>query len=199
MIILRNQKGFTIMETLVSFILVMIILMNMFSIMMTYREKSTTEMLREDYLTLKAVVTKDIQNDILKKELVDIKQMLPANQCGADVVSCIELSFKDNTTKRLFVYNKQTVDQVRNKYIQYGDQKYRIRDDIPDASQIPAGRTVLDYQTVNVYSGRLFEKREVAGYTIYGIHITITYKDFDDDFGIHIIAIPGYMNSLYSE
>ncbi len=184
-----NKKGMTVIEVLISFVLIMIILIALFSIVMNYREKANKEELREEYISFKAMVTKDIQNDILKKELLEVTPVEPASTCAPDVIQCVNLKFKDGTDKNLFVYNKQTVDAVRNKYIQYGDQKYKIRDDIPEDSEIPSGRTALDYQSVNVYVGRLFEKTVVDNHTIYGIHISLTYLEFGEDFGIHIVAM----------
>ncbi len=184
-----NTKGMTIIEVLISFVLIMIILIGLFSIVMSYRDKATKEALKEEYISFKDIVTKDIQNDILKRGLQKVTQVEPASSCGVDIIQCINLSFKDGTNKNLFVYDKQTVDAVRNKYIQYGDQKYKIRDDIPADSEIPSGKTALDYQSVDVYVGRLFEKTVVDNYAIYGIHISLTYLEFEEDYGIHIIAM----------
>lgn len=187
-----NNKGFTVIEILVSFVLVMILILNMFTIIMNYRSKSLLESLRADYLSFKTIVTKDIQTDILEKGLISIEQVEPSS-CASDITVCLRLNFEDNTSKNLFVYNKQTVATVRNKYLQYGEQKYRIRDDIPDDSKIGHGKTALDYQTVTIDQSRFLETTEVGRYTVYGIHLSLKYDDFEEDFGIHIVTIPNYV------
>ncbi len=183
-----NKKGFTLIEILVSFTLVMIILLNLFSVVMAYRDRASITSLREDYNTFKSLVTKDVHNDILKKKLTSITE-LAASACSADATTrCYQFRFGDGSIKNLFVSNHQTAAGVRDKYLQYGDQKYRIRDDIPDNNMIPAGKTVLDYQNVTIEADPL--KRTVSGgRTIYTIKIHLYHHELDEDFGLDLVTI----------
>lgn len=187
-----GNKGFTIIEILVSFVLVMIILMNMFTIVLNYQNTANEEELRTDYITFQAIVTKDIQTDIISKELVSIEQVLPASSCGSSIDNCIELTFQDGDKKRFFVYNNlNNPSEARNKYIQYGEQKYRIRDDIIPDSEIPSGKTAYDYQTINVWNGNLFQKQQIGNVTIYSINVGIEVLSLKEEYGIHIVAPVG--------
>ncbi len=185
-----NNRAFTTIEVLLSFLFVMIILLNMFSIIMTYTERAEQESTRSQYITLKAMVTKDVQTDILKLGLEEVVWVdNPVATCGEGILNCVTLKFADGTEKNFFAYYPQTEEGVRNKYIQYGDQKYRIPDEIPPADQIASGESALSYQKVDVNAGRLYHVEEVGGKHIYSMHIDIIREDFDDDFGIHIVAV----------
>ena len=180
-----NNKGFTLIEVLVSFTLVTIILLNLFSVVMAYRDRSSLTSLREDYNTFKYLVTKDVHNDILKKKLTSITQ-LPATSCASATSICFQFNFKDGTTKNLFVSNVQTDAGVRNKYLQYGDQKYRIRDDIPDI--IPAGKSATDYQNIEIAVDNL-KQTTSGGRTIYTVKIHLYHHELDEDFGLNLVTI----------
>lgn len=188
-----DKKGFTVIEILLSFVLVMIIIINLFSIIINYRDRSYIEMLKTDYLTFKSVVTKDIQTDILKKGLSSIETVTPASKCGADITQCINLKFMDGTNKNLFLYDKDTADAIRNKYLQYGDQKYKIRNDLPKPGEVP-DEQLHGFQKLELYTGRFFEDRIVGDDHVYGIHIGLYHTDLEGDYGIHIIAVPGLGN-----
>lgn len=187
-----GNKGFTIIEILISFVLVMIVLMNMFQIVMSYQTVVNEEELRTDYIAFQAIVTKDIQTDILNKGLTSIDMVLPSSTCGAGIDSCIELTFDDGDKKKFFVYNNlSNPAEARNKYIQYGEQKYRIRDDIIPDDKIPSGKTAYDYQNVNVWNGNLFQKQEIGEITIYSINVGIEVLSLKEDYGIHIVTPVG--------
>ncbi|MEG1495528.1 MAG: type II secretion system protein [Bacilli bacterium] len=183
-----NEKGFTIVETLVSFVLVMIVVLSMFSIVMTYRAKAQNELVRSEYLTFKNTVTKDIETDIENKKINSIENINPSS-CASGINACLKFSFADGTVKNFFVYNIQTSEGVRNKYLQYGDQKYRIRDDIPGNDKIPAGKTAVNYQMIKINDNNLLSTSSGNGKTIYNVQFSMYYVDVKDNFGIHIVAV----------
>jgi len=66
-----NNKGVTIVEILVVFILVSVITISMYQTILTFKEKKDIEEMKEEILTYKNLVTQDIQSDLTKKGLVD--------------------------------------------------------------------------------------------------------------------------------
>ncbi len=174
-----NKKGFTLIEVVLSFVLITIILGELMMIVMNYQGRANEEQLRSDYMTLKSLVTKDVQTDILKLKLQSAERCNGTNDC-------VELTFANGEKKQLLVHNVQTAQEVTNKYIQYGDRKYKIREDFPDDKD---NNWKLTHQSVDVNAGRLLEKIEVDGRVIYSFRISLTSSYFVDDFGFHIVTV----------
>lgn len=176
-----NNKGMTVVEILLSFTLVVIIVMNLFSIIMNYRAKVNVEILRDEYIVTKYQITRDIQNDILDLVLKEV------TECGA---KCVQFEYYSGAKKKLTIHDPQTADQIENKYIQYGDQKYKIRDVLP--SNIPSGRDPLRYQSITIDPTITLTKDTYSvteeENSLYSVYIGIRHAEFDEDFGILIVA-----------
>lgn len=61
-----NNKGFTIIEILASFIIVGAIVVSMFSVVMNYKNKQQVESIRNEIKTYKYSMTKMLEDDIIK-------------------------------------------------------------------------------------------------------------------------------------
>ncbi len=190
-----NKKGMTVIEVVLTFALIMIIVASILSLIMNYRGKTQTNLTYLDLMTYKNTLTKEIQDDILKYGIADINH---EGECtdpknAGKFSSCSNIVFKTGVEKILAVSKIDIADResVLNKYIRYGDTNHPIDDSLPPT--IPSGRQPGEFQTVfvsdsdflSVDSTILSDGTEIK---IYSIDIQIEHIDFDQDFGIHIVA-----------
>ena len=71
--LMLNEKGMTAVEVLVCFILVVVITVSMYTTVSTYKNKQQIESFKEQIYTYKNLLSKDINDDIIKVGLVDAK------------------------------------------------------------------------------------------------------------------------------
>lgn len=191
-----NKKGLSIIELILTFSLVMIISTGILTIIMNYRQRAQIELKKLELVTYKNSLTKDIQTDILDRGLFEINNggLCTGNN---EYSSCINLVFKDGIEKILAVSklddnNETTLKKLlNNKYIKYGDLKYEIEDKLP--KNIPSGRSSKDFQNIYISNSNILSINSVILKSgeitkIYSIDIYIEHIDYDEDFGIHIVA-----------
>lgn len=176
-----NNKGFTIVEVIVCFILIMIIVTAMLKVAMSYRTTAQNKEIEEQLITYKNLLTKDVQKDIFEKGLINMEK------CTSGEGRCVQLNFIDGTNKQFIVGNVDRSDRnsVINKYIRYGGIKYpMMKDDIP--TNIPAGSNPGDYQSLYISTGEIFDSITLNTGSIYTIEFRIEHSDLNSDYGIHI-------------
>lgn len=175
---IRNEKGFTIVETVASFVLVMVLSLAMLSILIKYKDTAHVENLRNTFQTLKETVTKDIQTDVRNRGLLSVERN------GSNAVT---FRFQDSTSAIFSVTNNTSsldANTIRDKHFTYNDINYRIPSGVPD--ELPAGELAKDYQSVNIDLSDFYRVYEVGTYTIYSINVNLTHDDLEEDYGIHL-------------
>ena len=190
-----NEKGMSVIEVVLTFALIMTIIASILALIMNYRNKLQTNLTYLDLSTYKNTITKEIQDDILQLGIADINHggACTSSEYSGEFSSCSNIVFKTGVEKILAVSKIDISDRnsVLNKYIRYGDTKYPIEDTLPKT--IPNGRQPGEFQSIfvsdsdflSVDSTILADGTEIK---IYSIDIYIEHIDFDDDFGIHIVA-----------
>ena len=190
-----NEKGMSVIEVVLTFALIMTIIASILALIMNYRNKLQTNLTYLDWSSYKNTLTKEIQDDIMRLGVADINHggECTSSQYSGEFSSCSNIVFKTGVEKILAVSKIDISDRnsVLNKYIRYGDTKYPIEDTLPKT--IPNGRQPGEFQTIfvsdsdflSVDSTILADGTEIK---IYSIDIYIEHIDFDDDFGIHIVA-----------
>ena len=190
-----NEKGMSVIEVVLTFALIMTIIASILALIMNYRNKLQTNLTYLDWSSYKNTLTKEIQDDIMRLGVADINHggECTSSQYSGEFSSCSNIVFKTGVEKILAVSKIDISDRnsVLNKYIRYGDTKYPIEDTLPKT--IPNGRQPGEFQTIfvsdsdflSVDSTILSDGTEIK---IYSIDIYIEHIDFDDDFGIHIVA-----------
>ena len=190
-----NEKGMSVIEVVLTFALIMTIIASILALIMNYRNKLQTNLTYLDWSSYKNTLTKEIQDDIMRLGVADINHggECTSSQYSGEFSSCSNIVFKTGVEKILAVSKIDISDRnsVLNKYIRYGDTKYPIKDTLPKT--IPNGRQPGEFQTIfvsdsdflSVDSTILSDGTEIK---IYSIDIYIEHIDFDDDFGIHIVA-----------
>lgn len=176
-----NNKGFTIVEVIVCFVLLMIIVTAMLKVAMAYRTTAQNSEITEQLVSYKNLLTKDVQKDILERGLTSMER------CTSSEGRCVKLRFLDGTNKDFILPNIDATNRnsVENKYVRYGGIKYpMMKDEIP--ASIPTGSKPGDYQSLYVSGGDIFDSTTLNTGTVYTIEFRIEHADLDEDFGIHI-------------
>ena len=68
-----NNKGLTTIELLISFVLLAILVASLYGTVETYKNRQSIEEFKDEIYTYKNLLTKDIQSDLIKKGLMDVK------------------------------------------------------------------------------------------------------------------------------
>ncbi len=193
-----NNKGMSIVEVIVTFALIMFLVVGLLIIVVNYRNKMSVSLERLNLDTFKNNLTQDINNDILKKGLKEIKD--DSHEPGIDspcynlgLNRCITITFNDNTKKALGTskINASNKETIINKYIYYDGIKYSLKDELP--SNLPEGRAWIDLSTIRVVDDAILNSNftvleDGTQVYIYTIDIDVSHINFKDDFGIHIVA-----------
>ena len=105
-----NNKGFTLVELMVSIALIALVLVFMFNLLGDIKRESALS--NEDISDAlnRATITRIIQNDFIEKDLTKV------STCD-DSILCYDFTFKDNSTKRLI---------VRENEIEYDDEIWSL-------------------------------------------------------------------------
>lgn len=187
-----NNKGMSIIEIVLTFALIMVLVISMLTIVMNYRSKASISLKKLELDTFKNTLTRDIQNDIIK---LGIKEINMDGECStiSGLSRCVNLVFKDGTEK-IFGTSKIDVDDlnsIENKFLYYDGEKYKLHETLPDT--IPEGRTPLDFQSITIEDNNILSTDSAiltdgTVVNIYSIDVYISHLNFDEDFGIHIVA-----------
>ncbi len=206
-----NNKGLTIIEIVVTFSMIMFFCIGLLVIVNNYRNKVTVSLKKLDLDTFKNSITQDVNNDLLKQkyklvEIVQASEGTPVGNCTEQLLStlnrCINFKYYNTETgeyeNRAFGTSKtdNTRQSYENKYIYYDGIKYPLKEKLPktiptleDGTQ----RKYRDFQTITVMDDSILQETSVVledgtKITVYRIDVNISHLDFEDDFGIHIVA-----------
>ena len=156
---MKNNKGFTLIEVAVSFILVSTISLILLQLVLSLKEVYLTGDVKTTLLNRQGIMTKAIYDDLNEKELKSI------DRCG---LSCVTFTYNDNSTKNLLV-------DPGNKTVTYGDYTLQI-----DNSSY-FGELSVDFGNDTTENASLDD-------SLLTINIPIHSKLLnDEDFGIYIV------------
>lgn len=99
-----NNKGMTIVELLVCFLIVTVISTSLFTTISSFNDKRNIESLKSKLLSYKSTVVKEIQDDIVSKGLIN--SSLTEDKTNAFYT--ITLTFKDSSMKKIGIRNKSS-------------------------------------------------------------------------------------------
>ena len=185
---LKNEKGFTVIELIMSFLFASILALTLFSVIILYRNKQVDSTIEAQLLAFKSQLIIDVQNDIEVRGLKDINYC-PGEQENAIIPRCVIMNFNDETSKTFYVKFQTKVDSLDNldgtttsfdyyiPYIIYGDIRY----DIPDAANVYIDDDYI-LQTASMYDGL------ETGTKLYKISFNLKHSDLDTNINISITA-----------
>ena len=67
-----NNKGMTSVEILISFVVVVMISISMYTTVSAYQNKQQVESFKEKIMTYKNLLTKEVNDDLIKKGLIAV-------------------------------------------------------------------------------------------------------------------------------
>lgn len=179
----NNEKGFTVIELVLSFALVMFLAIAMFSVVNNYRNRQQKEVTNRELITLKTNLTQDIYEDITKKKLKRVEYCRKNNGIDIDQ-QCVYIYFQDGTNKQLRIdmemIEDNSIEGTKFEYeefsIIYGTVRYK--NPVPKFTKI-----VSDYMLT--YST---DEDNLEYGTLYRIKIRLKNPDIDDEIVIDVIA-----------
>lgn len=195
---LRNNKGFTVVELIASFVFTSVLAITLFAAVQNYKDKQADSVIASELLAFKSQLLIDIEKDIQTKGLYEIEyancSAAAIGSEGSTIVTivprCVDLKFNDGTSKRLLVSRKSKVDELLNEdgtranfnityaYISYGGVQYRIPDE----------------DNVDLATDYFFEQSEPydgleTNTPLYKVRIDLVHKDLTSNIVISFVAV----------
>ena len=179
---MKNNKGFTIAELLVTFVLVMSIVLALFKVVDHYRERQQNATSVKEMNSYRNQIVKVVEDDILFncegiKEIKGLDKASLGENAPTDFQQGIEITFNG------FVDNNEPIIKrliVKKNGILYGEMFYEF-----PSKFVSAVDDVIytETQVENVSSDPLLKK------AIYSIHIDLTHSELNRIFNINIVAV----------
>ena len=182
---MKNNKGFTIAELLVTFVLVMSIVLALFKVVDHYRERQQNATSVKEMNSYRNQIVKVVEDDILFnyggiKEIKGLDQndisLSPIEK--ANFQQGIEITFNKVDDEKNTQITKRLI--VKKNGILYGEMFYEF-----PSKFVSAVDDVIytETQVENVSSDPLLKK------AIYSIHIDLTHSELNRIFNINIVAV----------
>ena len=133
-----NNKGMTSIEVLLAFIVVVMLSVSMYTTISAYQNKQNIESFKEKIMTYKNLLTKEVNDDLIKKGLiavnVDVQEANEANPLRVGNDYTITFTLKNGQQKRLLVHTVYAGDRSNNDefLISYGDINKEMEYPIPN-------------------------------------------------------------------
>ena len=189
-----NNKGVTTIEILISFVLLAIIVVSLYGSVESYKNKQNIESEKNQIMTYKNLLTKEIQDDLIMKGLIDVTvkhQPFVAVPITPETYT-VNFSFKDGTKSQLIVKRVLANDygvvgsgsctSGKNDYfsISYGPEGDLTEYELPDlgSGENNEGCKVLDLRMSDININ--------TDDDILSIDIRFYHPDFSTKYGIDI-------------
>lgn len=158
---MKNNKGFTLVELLVSFTLSMVLIIIMFQLIINLKELYQLSGARTQLLNRQYLMTNKIYSDLLEKKLVMI------TSCEENYNECINLTLSDGSTKQFYIDENNKIISYDNYAIQLDSNAYFSNIDINN-------NTAYNILTIKVpIYNQLFNDYN------FGINIVYTYNPYE--------------------
>ena len=196
-----NNKGMTIIEVLVCFVLVAIITTSMYNSISNFNDRRNLESMKEKILNVKNLYTKQIEDDIVKKGLVYISDPIDRNgsfsinntglhsgvSCSATspVGTCvqngkgqsIQLTFKDKSVKEIIAIRDT---DGTNYILAYGGAGNYMYEQLPNVGRTDEGKLALRLGEINMSN---------SGGNVLSVDIRFDHPQLNEKYGIRINAL----------
>lgn len=161
---MKNNKGFTIVELLVSFVLAMIIVIILFELIINLKELYQTSGLKTEMLNKQNLMTDKIYSDLTEKKVTII------NSCGTE---CVEFTFNDGTIKMLSIDSNNGIVTYDNYTIKLNNGSYFSKITINDVGMLTeAANNRIFSINIPIYNP-LFKNDN------FGINIVYIYNNYE--------------------
>lgn len=207
-----NNKGMSLLEVVLCFAIVSAVVIGMFNVIMTYETEEVNETIRSDIIEYKNIVTKVLQDDIFRHELVNVERTGKSiTDNNTRVTYTFRLDFKkpfgSNYSKRLIIVTDS--DTAAANYIQYQDYNgsglQEVKYSLPQSSgsgcatitdangntsqncEITSLTAVDTYLNIESNTGGN-PSSEAYGYTYFKLDVTISNPSIGSDYHVRVVA-----------
>lgn len=169
-----NNKGFTIVEVLIAFILLAAILLSLISFSVTYRDKVREEEVRTQLNDYKNMLTKIIYDDIILQNITSI------SKCDGQVdgnITCVNFtnSKGDSYKLEMLSLSENTANLKKGMYLNYNGVNYML----PDS----------DLNKTDEKMCAFYDAFELTNYEdIYALKISYKHYSMDDVYVISLVV-----------
>lgn len=180
-----NKKGFTLIELVISIVLISIIIIPTFAIILNFKNRQQIASDKQELTKFKNLITSDIEDDILQYGLRNVS--MDKESCLNKEEDCIiKLEFGEEQEKK----EKELIINIQNKNIKYGEEVYKLA--VPYA-EIMSDNDMHLYLQQGYLEINSNNDNNNAITKYFQIKIPITYVNDTNDvesinYGINIIA-----------
>ncbi len=169
-----NNKGMTIVEILVCFVLVALITVSVYSAISSFNNKRNIESYKEKIYTYKNTLTKLIQDDLVKNGLISAKYDPPSDL--SNEIYTVTLGFRDGTSKKLIVTR-----QLARDY----DESVAAKEDCGDSCTKVNDSFMINYDGIDYSIPDLGEYENEVGEVVKDLRI----NNIDIDASGNVLSI----------
>lgn len=181
---MKNNKGFTLVEMLVSFTLSMILIMLLFQLIINLKDIYMLSGIKTELLNKQYLMTNKIYSDLIEKKVIKIEN------CNNPLV-CVEFTFQDGTIKKL------EVDDT-NKTLSYDG--YIIKLDNNSYFEAMDISTTYSQSNKKIFNANIPIYNDLYKNTNFGINIVYPYNDKEiaNNYGDKYVApVDSYISLPY--
>ena len=195
-----NNKGMTSVEVLMSFIVVVMITVSMYSVVSAYQNKQQIESFKEKVMTYKNLLTKEINDDLIKKGLIAVKvqeNILDKVEVGGEthvkkMEYVIEFTLRNGQQKKLIITSSKAAENgsgVSGEYdlddefiIAYGDPGNEMEYPLPDLG------STTNENNKKVYDLRINIVEVTTNDSIFSLMIGFVHPELENRYNISIVC-----------
>ena len=210
-----NNKGITTIEVLICFVLIVIITVSIYATISNFNEKKVLESYKEQILNYKNLLTKDIQDDLIKVGLIHAR-FERKNENGKAITN-VYFDLKDGTQRKLVVEQRYAASQYHpggsindNDYfmIKYGTPNDLIERPLPDVGSYGYDGYLKEPCDIDD-PNKSASCNKIANFSINNVLLDITddnvlsiyigfyHPDFATKYAINIVCPIDYASSGY--
>ena len=189
-----NNKGVTTIEILISFVLLAIIVVSLYGSVESYKNKQNIESEKNQIMTYKNLLTKEIQDDLMMKGLIDVTvkhQPFVAVPITPETYT-VDFSFRDGTKSQLIVkrvlandYGVEGSGDCTSERKDYFSISYGPEDDLTEY-ELPDLGSGKNNEGCKVLDLRMSDININTDNDILTIDIRFYHPDFSTKYGIDI-------------
>ncbi|MCI6899744.1 MAG: hypothetical protein MR846_04055 [Tenericutes bacterium] len=189
-----NNKGVTTIEILISFVLLAIIVVSLYGSVESYKNKQNIESEKNQIMTYKNLLTKEIQDDLIMKGLIDVTvkhQPFVAVPITPETYT-VDFSFRDGTKSQLIVkrvlandYGVEGSGDCTSERKDYFSISYGPEDDLTEY-ELPDLGSGKNNEGCKVLDLRMSDININTDNDILTIDIRFYHPDFSTKYGIDI-------------
>lgn len=201
-----NNKGLTIIEVVLCFVLVSIITVSMYSVISTFNEKRIQEKIKEEIFAYRNLLTKDIEDDFIKIGLSSATITENSPSAGTKVYN-LTCTLKDGSKRRLLISRRLNTTNYRDAVsssetaavddsfsIRYGTVNQSGGDENVDVMEYPLPD--FGYSVDNGHKSKLLSIGKVSIIVdenrVLRIYIGLYHPELDNRYSINVVSLINY-------